>query len=349
MKNIEQLVRKNILELKPYTSARDKFQDGIFLDANENSFGSVFENNHLNINRYPDPHQKKLRAALSEYLQVNPEKIFFGVGSDEIIDLSIRIFCEPGKSNVIIPVPTYGMYKVACDINDIEIRSVPLDENFDLEISSTLKLVDENTKMIFLCSPNNPTGNLLNDEKIKLLSKNFQGIIFIDEAYIDFAEDKSFIKYLPEFNNVIVSRTFSKAWGMAGARCGYAIATEFIINLFFKVKAPYSINKLTEDAVLSAIKNHQLKDEMVKKILSEKHLLIERISRLNFVKTIYPSDANFILVEINDAQKVYEHLNKKSIRVRMRTDDDRLKSCIRITVGNKSENENLISALKELE
>jgi len=348
MKIIERLVRKNILNLKPYTSARDIYQDGIFLDANENSFGSVIESDIVDLNRYPDPHQKELRKALSEFLNISSEKIFFGVGSDEIIDLSIRIFCEPGKSNVIIPAPTYGMYQVACSINDVEVKSVNLDESFDLDLEKTINAIDENTKMIFICSPNNPTGNLLSVERIKSLAENFEGIIFIDEAYIDFAEENSFIDQLSDFNNVIISRTFSKAWGLAGVRCGYCIADEFIINLLFKIKAPYTINKLTTNAIRKAIENFERKKLFVKNIIDEREKLTIELSGLNFVKKIFPSASNFLLVEMNNAKTVFKYLNDKKIRVRMRSDDKRLKDCLRITIGNKNENELLIKTLREL-
>ncbi|MEP0861946.1 MAG: histidinol-phosphate transaminase [Ignavibacterium sp.] len=348
MKSIEQLVRKNILNLKPYTSARDIYQDGIFLDANENSFGSVIESDIVDLNRYPDPHQKELRKTLSEAISISSDKIFFGVGSDEIIDLSIRIFCEPGKSNVIIPIPTYGMYQVACAVNDVEVKSVNLDENFDLNLEKTLNAIDRNTKMIFLCSPNNPTGNLLSAERIKSLAKSFEGIIFIDEAYIDFSEENSFINQISDFNNVIISRTFSKAWGLAGVRCGYCIADDFVISLLFKIKAPYTINKLTSSAVREAIQNSKRKNLFVKNIIEERERLIIELSKLNFVKKIFPSAANFLLVEMNNAKFVFDYLNDKKIRVRMRSDDERLKNCLRITVGNQDENELLIKTLREL-
>ncbi len=349
MKSIEKLVRKNILNLKPYTSARDKFQDGIFLDANENAFGSVVKSSVKNLNRYPDPHQKNLRKALSKHINIPTEKIFFGVGSDEIIDLSIRIFCEPGKSNVIIPSPTYGMYKVACEINDVKVKSVPLDNHFDINIEQVIQAVDENTKMIFLCSPNNPTGNLLSANRIKKLAKSFEGIIFLDEAYIDFAQSGSFVNQIEIFDNVIISRTFSKAWGLAGVRCGYCIADEFIINLLFKVKAPYTLNKLTSNIVLKAISQSKKRDEIVQRILRKKENLVYQLSQLKFVEKIYPSDANFILVKMKNAESVFDYLNKNKIRVRMRSDDERIKDCLRITVGTEKENNLLIKLLKEFE
>lgn len=346
--NIEKLVRKNILQLKPYTSARDKFQDGIFLDANENSFGSVIESEIENLNRYPDPHQKQLRQSLANFLKISEQKLFFGVGSDEIIDLAIRIFCEPGKSNVIIPQPTYGMYQVVCDINEVKVKSVPLDVNFDIDVEAVMKAIDKNTRMIFLCSPNNPTGNLLSEERIKFLAEKSDLIIFIDEAYIDFDENGSFTKYISEFNNVIISRTFSKAWGLAGIRCGYCIADEFIINLLFKVKAPYTINKLTANAILTALRKSDTELNLISKILAERKKLISELSQINFIERIYPSSANFLLVKMENASEVFETLNQKGIRVRMRKDDERLKDCLRITIGTSEENDLLIKALKEI-
>lgn len=344
---LESLVRKNILALKPYSSARDQFQDGIFLDANENAMGSVIEYIVKDLNRYPDPHQKELRKALSQYLNENPSKLFFGVGSDEIIDLVIRIFCEPGKSNVVVPQPTYGMYRVACDINNVEVKNCKLDSNFDIDVNEVLKTIDEETKIIFLCSPNNPTGNLLDNEKVKSLAKSYNGIIFIDEAYIEFSENDSFLNSLNEFQNVIVSRTFSKAWGLAGVRCGYCVADEFIIDILFKVKAPYTINRLTANVILKSIEEYLVKDKFVSEILIEKEKLIFNLKQFDFVVNIFPSDANFILVKMKNAIDVFNYLNQNGIRVRMRKDDERLKDCLRITIGTKEENELLIKTLRD--
>jgi histidinol-phosphate aminotransferase len=346
--DIEKLVRKNIFNLKSYTSARDQFQDGIFLDANENSFGSVINIDIDDINRYPDPNQKILRKNLSEYLKIDSNKIFFGVGSDEIIDLIIRIFCEPGNSNVVIPQPTYGMYQVACDVNEVQVKNCQLDENFDIDIDSITKQIDKKSKIIFLCSPNNPSGNLLDKSKIKYLAKNFEGIVFIDEAYIEFSRNESFIKELDEFNNVVVSRTFSKAWGLAGVRCGYCIADESIIDFLFKVKAPYTISRLTADIVLKSLKKSIIKNNFVSEILSEKEGLILRLKTFSFVKKIFPSDSNFILMKIENAKNVFDYLNFKGIRVRMRKDEERLKDCLRITVGTKLENDLLIKTLEDI-
>lgn len=348
MMKLEKLVRKNILNLKPYTSARDQYQDGVLLDANENSFGSVIESETKNLNRYPDPHQKELRKALSEYLKIDMSKLIFGVGSDQIIDLVIRVFCEPGKSNVIIPQPTYGVFKVACDINNIEVKNCKLDSNFDIDVETILKLVNNETKMIFLCSPNNPTGNLFSWERIKTLADAFSGIVIIDEAYIEFSEPNSFLKDIIRFKNVVISRTFSKAWGLAGVRCGYCIADELIVNFLFKVKDPYSISRLTENTIIEALKSSERKIELVNKILAEKAKLIEQLKLFDFVIQVYPSDANFILVKTKNTDEIFRYLNQNKIRVRMRKDDERLVDCLRITVGNPEENELLINMLKEM-
>jgi histidinol-phosphate aminotransferase len=346
---LEKIVRKNILELKPYTSARDQFQDGIFLDANENSLGSAIESEFGDLNRYPDPHQKKIRKALSDYLKIDMSNLFLGVGSDQIIDLVIRVFCDPGISNVIIPQPTYGVYRVACDINNIEVRACRLNSSFDIDLDAISKLIDDQTRMIFLCSPNNPTGNLFNHEKIKSLAASFNGIIFIDEAYIDFARTNSFVKELHKFNNVVISRTFSKAWGLAGVRCGYCIADEFIINLLLKVKDPYSISKPTEDLIIRALSNSSIMNKFITEILLEKERLVSNLKLFDYVIRIYPSDANFILVKMKDADKVFKYLNQKKIRVRMRKDDERFRDCLRITVGTRRENDLLMNTLKELQ
>jgi histidinol-phosphate aminotransferase len=349
MKSLDNLIRKNILKLKPYYSARDLYNDGIFLDANENAFGSTVSFDGLELNRYPDPHQTELRDKVSSMLGLSSKNIFFGVGSDEIIDLVIRIFCEPGNSNVIIPEPTYGMYKVACDINDIQTRSCQLDENFDINVESVLKLADKNTKIIFLCSPNNPTGNILTKTNIFSLADRFSGIVFVDEAYIDFSENNSIVSELIKHNNLIVSRTFSKSWGLAGLRCGYCIADSLIINTLLRVKAPYSINSVTGALVIQAVTKYSEHKALVKSILMEKEYLISELYKIGSVKNIYPSSANFILVRFYNADKIFNYLIEKGIRVRMRRDNVRLKDCIRITVGRRDENNQLIRSLKNLE
>jgi len=346
---IEKLVRKNILKLKPYTSARDSFLDGILLDANENSLGSVIKDEHnLQLNRYPDPAQNKLRTKLAEYLSVTPKNLFFGVGSDEIIDLLIRIFCDPKKDSVLIPEPTYGMYKVACDVNDVKVISVPLNKNFQLNVKAILDNIGKNTKLIFLCSPNNPTGNLLNKNSVLKIANNFNGIIVIDEAYIDFNEDHSFISHFKNYKNIVIMRTFSKAWGLAGIRCGFSIADEFIINLLFKIKAPYNLNKLTAKAILEALSRVKQKNNFVSKLNSEREKLIEQLKQIKQVQKIYPTDANFILFRIKNATAIFNRLAAKGIIIRNRSNQLGLEDCLRVSIGTPNENQNFIKKLKEI-
>lgn len=346
---IEKLVRENILKLKPYTSARDSFLEGILLDANENSLGSVVKDEkELQLNRYPDPSQNKVRERLSKNLNINKEKLFFGVGSDEIIDLLIRIFCEPKKDSVLIPVPTYGMYKVACDINDVKVLTVPLINNFQLDVKAILEKIRSNTKIIFLCSPNNPTGNVLNKKDVEKILKNFNGIVVIDEAYIDFSENNSFITEVNNYQNLIIIRTFSKAWGLAGIRSGYSVADEFITNLLFKIKAPYNLNKLTANAILKALSNVKQKNNFVNKIILEKEKLIIELKKIKQVQKVYPTDANFILFKIKNAKEIYRALTEKGIIIRDRSNQPLLNNCLRVTVGTPKENREFINKLKEI-
>lgn len=346
---IEKLVRKNILNLKPYISARDSFLEGILMDANENSLGSVIKDEHnLQLNRYPDPAQKKLREKLADYLNVNTTNLFFGVGSDEIIDLLIRIFCEPKKDSVIIPEPTYGMYKVACDVNDVKTISIPLNRNFQIDVIKTLSVVKQNTKMIFLCSPNNPTGNLLSKKSVVKILKQFNGIVIIDEAYIDFKEDKSFISLIDKYPNLVITRTFSKAWGLAGIRCGYSIASEFITNLLFKVKAPYNLNKLTANAILLALSNVEKKNKFVEKLNSEREKLISELKQIKEIEKILPTDANFITFKIKNADEVFAKLANEGVIIRNRSNQLNLENCLRVSVGTPSENKKFITMLKEI-
>jgi histidinol-phosphate aminotransferase len=346
---IDKLVRKNILKLKPYTSARGSYLEGILMDANENSLGSVVKDeNELELNRYPDPNQNKLRENLSAYLGVSSSKLFFGVGSDEIIDLLIRIFCEPKKDSVLIPQPTYGMYQVACEINDIKVIEVPLGKGFQLDVENTLKAAQKNTKIIFLCSPNNPTGNLLTRKSILEILNKFKGIVVIDEAYIDFSEKNSSIKLLDKFENLIITRTFSKAWGLAGLRCGYSIANESITNLLFKVKAPYNMNKLTASAVLEALGNTKQKDNFVKKLNLEKDYLIKEMKLIKQIEKILPTDANFITFRISNATEIYTKLVNEGIIIRNRSSQLNLDNCLRVSVGTRKENKIFIKKLKEI-
>ncbi len=339
MFNLEKLVRKNILALQPYSSARDEYKgtDAIFLDANENPFGL--------LNRYPDPKQLELKKQLSEIKNIPKENIFIGNGSDEVIDLAYRIFCEPRKDKALTFTPTYGMYDVSAGINDVELIKIPLTDNFQINFDKLENyLKDENVKLIFICSPNNPTGN--NIDKIEKTIENFNGIIFIDEAYIDFSDADSFIKKLAQYPNIIISQTFSKAWGLAAARVGTAYASKAIIDLYNKVKPPYNISKLNQDEALTTLLAVDHFEKNKKIILVEREKLIKNLSALPIVKKIYPSDANFILVEVDDANKMYEMLVTAKVITRNR--NSVVKNCLRITVGSEEENERLLQVLRNM-
>jgi histidinol-phosphate aminotransferase len=339
---LQNLVRKNIQNLKAYSSARDEFtgREGIFLDANENPFGT--------LNRYPDPYQKELKTALSTMKKVSANNIFIGNGSDEVIDLLFRIFCNPGQDKVLTFSPTYGMYDVSAAINDVELLKVPLDENFQISIDKTLPfLKDEQLKLIFICSPNNPTGNILAAESIRFLLENFSGIVVIDEAYIDFSETESWVKFVDQYPNLVVSQTFSKAWGLAAARVGVAYANEAIVGYLNKVKPPYNVSRLNQEVALLALKNQAQFQGRLAIILKEKQHLISEFSKMDFIKKIYPSAANFILIEVDNAPDLYEQLVTKKVIVRNR--HSLVKNALRITVGAVTENEELIETLKVLE
>jgi histidinol-phosphate aminotransferase len=342
---IEKLVRENIKKLKPYTSARESNLNGILLDANENSYGSTTFILNESLNRYPDPNQVIMRKLLSKYLNIEPSNLFFGVGSDEIIDLTYRIFCNPGIDNVIIPEPTYGMYSVSANINDVKIKISKLTEEFQLNNDEILSLVDEYTKVIFICNPNNPTGNLIKKDQILDLAKKFNGIIFVDEAYIDFSYENSLITNVKEYKNIIISRTFSKAWGMAGVRLGYAIADPEIISYFFKIKAPYNISTLTREAFYNAMKNISLKDRYVEEIITERERLITYLQKINQIEKIYKTDSNFILFKVKDAMELYNHLVNKGIVIRYRGNQLNIPDTLRITVGTKTENNLFLNEL----
>lgn len=339
--DIKNLVRKNILSLKPYSSARDEFEgeNGIFLDANENPFGE--------LNRYPDPYQLKIKQKLSELNQIPSENIFLGNGSDEVIDLAFRIFCEPKKDKVLIFSPTYGMYEVSANINDVELINLELNKDFQIDLE-TLKpyFEDENLKIIFICSPNNPTGNSI--KNIKYILENFNGIVFIDEAYIDFSPEESFRNQIKNYPNIIVSQTFSKAWGMASVRVGIAYASKKIIKFYNKVKPPYNISQLNQDAILNTLNDEKINQvsENIKIILEEKKSLIQNLKKLNLVKTIFPSDANFVLVEVDNGNSVYQELVNQNVIIRNR--NSVIKNCLRITVGSPEENKKLIENLQTL-
>ena len=348
--NIRNLIRKNILSLTPYTSARDIYDssEGILLDANENSWGSTFEEiEGLHLNRYPDPHQKDLRKVVGGYYKIPEENLFFGVGSDEVIDLLIRTFCDPGTDKVIIPEPTYGMYKVACDINNVETTEILLTDDFQVDHAEIEKNYTSSTKMIFLCSPNNPTGNLLNKNDITELCKKYESVIVVDEAYIDFSYEGTVAGEVKNFENLVVLRTFSKAWGLAGIRLGYCIACPGIIDVLFKVKAPYNINSLTRYALKNAVQNSGKKYEYVTGIIKERERLKNRLENLGGIGKIYASDANYLLVKFNNPREIQKKLAEKGIIIRDRSSQPKLQGCLRISVGKEEENDFLWKAIKE--
>jgi histidinol-phosphate aminotransferase len=350
--NLNNLVRGNIKSLKPYSSARHDFQGeaSVFLDANENSYGSPVslqggEESELKFNRYPDPLQWQLKFAVTKIKGVPAENIFIGNGSDEVIDLAYRIFCEPGKDNVIICPPTYGMYEVSADINDVKVKKVNLTEEFQLNVEAILNAADANTKLIFICSPNNPTGNSMRRIDVEVLLNNFPGIVLIDEAYVNFSKHKTFIQELTEYPNLIVMQTLSKAWGLASLRLGLAFASLDIINLFDKVKPPYNINLASQQLALEALQKTQQINTWIKETIEQKKLLVEKLLNLSFVEKIYESDANFLLVKVVDANALYTYLSSRGIVVRNRTKEVMCDNCLRITVGTPVENEILIESL----
>ncbi len=344
--NLENLIRKNIKNLKPYSSARTEYTGdaAIFLDANENSFGSPLDEN---FNRYPDPLQWQLKKELSKIKGIPPKNIFIGNGSDEVIDLAYRIFCEPGKDNVIICPPTYGMYKVCGNINDVKIKEVSLTKDFQLDTDAILSAANNNTKLLFLCSPNNPTGNNMNRIDIEMLLNNFHGIVIIDEAYINYSRQKTFLRELTEYENLIVMQTLSKAWGLAALRLGLAFASEKIINLFNKVKPPYNINKASQELGIKALQNINKVNENIKNTIAERTKLLKQFPQFNFIQKVYATDANFILMKTDDADEVYNYLSERKIIIRNRSKEPMCENCIRITIGTPQENELLIEALKK--
>lgn len=342
MKNLENLIRQNIYQLEPYSCARNEFsgEASVFLDANENPYNEPY-------NRYPDPLQLALKNKIAKLKNVRVSQIMLGNGSDEPIDLIYRIFCEPKKDNVVAINPTYGMYKVCADINDVEYRKVNLDEDFQLNANKLLSTCDKNTKVIWLCSPNNPSGNLLDGIQIKKVLDSFDGIIVIDEAYIDFASSESWLLTLDKYPNLIILQTFSKAWGMASIRCGMAFASEDIINLFNKVKYPYNINLLTQNFVSSQLENIEKKQIWVNSILEERVKLVKELEKLQVCEKIYHTDANFVLAKITAADKCYKFLMQDGIIVRNRSKVDLCGDCLRITVGTPDENKSLINDIRK--
>jgi len=341
--NLDKLLRNNIKALKPYSSARDEFsgEAEVFLDANENPFNAPY-------NRYPDPLQWAVKVKIAAIKNISPEKIFLGNGSDEPIDIIFRAFCEPGVDNMVSIDPTYGMYQVAADINNVEVRKVKLNEDFGFSAQKLLDATNLYTKVIFVCSPNNPTANLMDKSEIVKLLTGFDGLVVVDEAYIDFAPESSLLSELDRYENLIVLQTFSKAWGMAGIRLGMAFAQPEIISIFNKIKYPYNINILTQKKALELLDNLQEKEDWVKTIIEERGEMVRKLFKMPFVQVVYPSDANFVLVKMHDARGIYEHLTDQKIIVRDRSKITLCDDCLRITIGSPKENKKLRKALREL-
>lgn len=342
MKDLNELIRPNIRVLKPYSSARDEYngaEASVFLDANENPYNTP-------NNRYPDPMQRELKNLIAPIKKVNPENIFLGNGSDEAIDLVYRAFCCPGADNVVAIDPTYGMYQVCAEVNDVEYRKVLLDENYQLCADKLLAATDEHTKLIFICSPNNPTGNSLCRAEIEKLLISFQGLVIVDEAYSDFSDAPSFLNNLEAYPNLIVLQTFSKAWGCAAIRLGMAFASKEIIEVFSKIKYPYNVNLLTQKEATAMLRRHYEVDRWVKSLLEERSRLIDEFMMLPCCEKIYPTDANFFLTKVTDAKAIYDYLVSRGIIVRNRTTVALCRDCLRITVGTRPENDALLDALR---
>ncbi|GET19842.1 histidinol-phosphate transaminase [Prolixibacter denitrificans] len=341
--DIQNLLRDNIRKLKPYSSARDEFsgEAAVFLDANENPFNAPY-------NRYPDPRQTELKNKIVPVKKVPAENIFLGNGSDEPIDLLIRAFCSPGKDNIVAIAPTYGMYRVAADVNDVRVIESPLNADYTLSPKPVLDTVTPDTKMIFLCSPNNPTGNALEKEAMLEILNNFNGLVIVDEAYIDFCPEKSLLPELPEHPNLVVLQTFSKAWGMAGIRLGMAFASQEIIDVLNRIKYPYNINILTQLKAIELIELEKEKSDWVKILVSEREKLAEKLREFPFVVKVYPSDANFLLIKTHDPRGIYDYLVEEKIIVRDRSGVALCEGSLRISVGSEMENQRLIEALEAL-
>jgi histidinol-phosphate aminotransferase len=346
MFNLENIVRQNVLNMKPYSSARDDFKGSasVFIDANENNLGSLAGENY---NRYPDPHQRSLKERIASLKNVSPDQIFLGNGSDECIDLLLRMVCQPGKDALINLPPTYGMYEVSANLNEVRIDNVQLTADFQIPVSDVLAAVKPETKLIFICSPNNPTGNSISAESIEALLDNFKGLIVVDEAYIDFADTPSWTNRLAEYPNLVVLQTFSKAWGMAGLRLGMAFASAEIIALLDKIKPPYNINQSTQELALKALENDEQLKYMIEEIVQERELLEKALPTLPAVEKVYPSDANFLLVKVNDANGLYRHLLQDGIVVRNRSGLPGCEGCLRISVGTLEENQQLLQSIAE--
>lgn len=348
---LNNILRENIKKLVPYSSARDEYKgkEGVFLDANENSYGAPVLFDGLALNRYPDPLQLAVKEKLSSIKGLPIENIFLGNGSDEAIDILFRAFCNPGKDNVIVCPPTYGMYEVSANINDVEVIKIPLiAESFELDLPNIQKSITENTKLIFICSPNNPTGSLAAWNSIKSILEKFSGVVVVDEAYINFSISKTFTSELLTYPNLVILQTLSKAWGLAGLRVGMAFASEHIIDVFNKIKPPYNINVVSQQLVLKALDNVTQVNGWIQKIVTERNRMAIEIEKLTCVLKVYSSDANFILIKVRDANKIYNDLIKNQIVVRNRCTVTLCDNCLRITIGTKSENNEIIKTLKQL-
>lgn len=344
--NLENLLRDNIKKLVPYSSARDEFKGeaSVLLDANENSFGSPLPHHY---NRYPDPLQHQVKDKLSSIKGVPADNIFLGNGSDEAIDILYRAFCKPGVDNVILVPPTYGMYEVSANINDVEIRKVSLTTDYQLNVEGIAAAIDAHTKLIFICSPNNPTGNSIRRQDIETVLTNFEGIVVIDEAYINFSKQRSFTRELNEFPNLVILQTLSKAWGLAALRLGMAFASKDIISIFNKIKPPYNINQATQDLVLKALGNVEQVNNWIKETVEERDKLVKALSSIAQIHHITPSDANFILAKLIEPREMYNFLVNQGIIVRDRSKVELCEGCLRITVGTAQENIKLIEAIKQ--
>lgn len=343
--NLNYLIRKNIKAMRPYSSARDEFKDlkadMVFLDANENPFDTP-------LNRYPDPQQTRLKESIASQKKVSTDQLLLGNGSDEVLDLIFRAFCEPNQDSILTTPPTYGMYDVLANLNAVDNILVPLSPDFQLEVDSIFDAIKPQTKLLFICSPNNPSGNSVERKAIERLLKNFNGLVVIDEAYIDFTKDPSWTQVLEEYPNLIVTQTLSKAYGLAGIRLGICYASKEIIAVLNKIKPPYNINSLTQEAAIKAFENKDSVQAQIESILNERTNLINAFKSVPFIKKIYPSEANFILIKVDDANKRYEELIKNGIVVRNRSSQLHCENCLRITVGTPSENTQLITLLKTL-
>ncbi len=343
--DLDKIIRENVKGLSPYSSARDEYvSDGsrmVFLDANENPF----ENG---VNRYPDPKQRSLKGLLAAQRGIGENNILLGNGSDEVLDLLFRAFCEPGEDNVITLPPTYGMYGVLCGINNVANRSILLEADFQPNVEAILNTVDKNSKLVFICSPNNPTGNTITAHKIEELLNTFGGLVVIDEAYIDFSSERSWVTKLSEYPNLVVTQTLSKAYGMAGIRLGICIASEEVIGVLNKIKPPYNVNELTQQRAKERVSNEKVVQKEITAILKERQLLKDALAGVSFVTKVYPSDANFILAKVDDASIRYQQLLEKGIVVRNRTTQPLCENTLRFTVGTPDENKTLIKALKSI-